>query len=122
MTFDVTGMTELVADMTAAPARVQRESAVVVRVGGEKIAKSARQFASGLAHAPAYPRSITAEVKIVGGAFESLVGPDKDLPQGALGNILEYGTVKNAPIVHLGPALDLEGPNFEKAMEALGDL
>jgi hypothetical protein len=26
--------------------------------------------------------------------------------QGSLGNIIEFGTSKNAPIPHLGPALD----------------
>ncbi len=122
MTFEISGLNELVADLTQAPGRAQRKSLVVVRVGGEKVAKTARQFASGLAHAPAYPRSITSEVKIAGSAIEAHVGPDKDLAQGALGNILEYGTSNNAPIAHLGPALDIEGPNFAKAMEELADL
>ena len=50
------------------------------------------------------------------GVVSADIGPDKSKPQGALGNILEYGTVNNAPFAHLGPALDREAPGFTKAI------
>lgn len=83
------------------------------------IKKSAQEFAGGIAHAPHYPRSITYETKDrgVGKGVSAEIGPDKDRPQGALGNILEYGTVKNPPYAHLGPALDRWSPDFVEGLE-----
>lgn len=117
---EAVGLDALVADLTAAPGRAQRGAYDVVRVGGANVTKTARQFASGLAHARLYPASITYDVTIERGAFDAEIGPDKDLPQGALGNLLEYGSVNNGPIAHLGPALDLEGPNMAAALSRLG--
>lgn len=62
-----------------------------------------------------YPRSITHTVTdSAGGIVTAEVGPDKNKKQGALGNILEYGTSKNPPYPHLQPALDHEADGFEK--------
>ena len=96
-------------------------TAAVTR-GGIQIERDARQRISGLAHAPAYPHSISSEVKITRGAIEAEVGPDKGRAQGALGNLLEYGSVNNPPHPHLQPALDAEGVKFEAALLALVDL
>jgi hypothetical protein len=49
------------------------------------------------------------------------VGPDKAKRQGALGNIIEFGTPKNAPIPGGLPALETEAPRFEKALGELGE-
>lgn len=116
-------LNKLAADLTAAPAKVQLGAVGVVRKGAQNVMTEARQFASGNSHAPHYPRSITWDMLGVGAALSGVIGaeigPDKDRPQGALGNILEYGTSKNAPLPHLGPALDREGPRFVKALEDL---
>lgn len=120
--FDITGLDELVRDMGDAPGKAQRKVDGLVRKGAVNIKNDAQRLISGLAHAPLYPRSIGFDAGWKGSTFEAEVGPDKAMPQGALGNLLEYGSSQNAPLAHLGPALDLEGPKFEKAMEDLADL
>lgn len=122
VTVDAPDLNTLAADLHERAGAVGKDSAAVVRKGALKIKNEARTLASGIAHAPAYPFSISYDIHGDGRflAVEAEIGPDKDKRQGALGNILEYGTVKNAPLAHLGPALDREGPNFEAAMLALG--
>lgn len=67
-----------------------------------------------------YPASITFEKKTsTGSLVEYEVGPDKELPQGALGNLFEYGLStprRGLPKPHLGPALDAEAAVFERAL------
>lgn len=78
--------------------------------------------ASGLAHAPQFPASISYDVAPAG--IRSVlwrIGPDKDRPQGALGNILYFGTSKNAPVLDVGKALREETPRIERALLELGD-
>lgn len=91
----------------------------VVQKGALNIKRDAQAFSSGLAHAPLYPQSITYDTEILATSVRAEIGPDKGKPQGALGNILEYGTSNNPPFAHLGPALDREGPAFERY---LGDI
>ena len=121
---DISGLNELVADLSAAPLHAKIAARSVVQKGCLNIKQDAQRLISGLRHAPLYPSSITYETEEKGnGNMEGVVGPDKSLPgrQGGLGNILEYGTAKNPPLAHLGPALDLEGPRFMKAIEKLAD-
>lgn len=118
MMLEADGLSALVADLTAAPLKVQVASAAIVKKGAQNIKDEAVRTASGMAHAPLYPRSISYDVSVSGrGNVEAEIGPDKDRPQGALGNLLEYGSVNNPPHAHMGPALDREGPGFEKAIE-----
>ena len=91
---------------------IGKDVTAVVKKGGMNVAQDARRRVSGLRHAPAYPLSIDSEVIFERGAIAAEIGPDKDRPQGALGNILQYGTMNNPPHAHLGPALDLEAPKF----------
>lgn len=114
-------VTKLAKDLDRAARRAPGQAKKVVAKGANNVKRDARKFSSGLAHAPHYPRSIGYDLEQDGPVTTATVGPDKDLPQGALGNILEYGTVKNAPFAHLGPALDIEGPKFEQAMADMAD-
>jgi hypothetical protein len=66
-----------------------------------------------------YPNSITYTItESTGVVVTAEIGPDKGKPQGALGNILEYGTSLNPPYPHLGPSLDAEADSYE---QYLGD-
>lgn len=115
------GLSGLVADLAKAPLRAQLGSVAVIKTASKHMEETARTFASGIGHAPHYPRAITHDVTIGPGVVTGEVGPDKARTQGALGNILEYGTGHSAPIAHLGPALDVEGPLVEKPLAELAE-
>lgn len=102
---------------TGGPALAQVRA--VVAKGALNIKNDAAARASGIAHAPAYPRSITYDMHFSLSGPSAEIGPDKSRRQGALGNILEYGTSKNAPRPHMGPAANAEEPKFAKALEDL---
>jgi hypothetical protein len=51
--------------------------------------------------------------------FAATIGPNKAGPQGALGNLLEYGSVKNPPHNDGGRALASELPRFTAQLEIL---
>ncbi|HXH57727.1 hypothetical protein [Iamia sp.] len=119
MMLEADGLDALVADLAGAPVKVQAGGIAIIQRGALNIKRDAQRFSAGIGHAPHYPRSITYETTVRVGDVEAVIGPDKDRPQGALGNLLEFGSSNNAPISHLGPALDLEGPRFVKA---LGDI
>jgi hypothetical protein len=70
-------------------------------------------------HARHYPRTISYDVwRIPGGAMAE-IGPDKAKKQGALGNILEFGTSRQAGHNDGGRALEAEEPRFAAQLEAL---
>lgn len=103
------------------------EARKVVARGALQIKNGMRSRVQGLAHAPAYPYSITYDTKLTPAGAEAEIGPDKAKRQGALGNLINYGSVNNGPIPHVEPAAADEQPRFEKAMQdlaekALGDL
>lgn len=107
--------------LTEAASRSPREAAAVVGKGALNIKNGARRRSGGLAHAPAYPYSIGYDQWMSFGGPVAEIGPDKGKRQGPLGNILEYGTEKNAPIPHIAPSADEELPRFERACENLGE-
>lgn len=49
------------------------------------------------------------------------VGPDKDLPAGALGNIFWFGTSRDAPVEDIDKPLRDEQPRIQRALLDLGD-
>lgn len=108
------GLNELQAVLENASDEVVPRAKKLLSKTALEVKKSAQRKASGISHAPHYPRSITYDTHWVGTTGRAEIGPDKDRRQGALGNILEYGTVNNPPYAHLGPALDYEGPVFEQ--------
>ncbi|MEV7599861.1 hypothetical protein AB0O91_21005 [Kitasatospora sp. NPDC089797] len=113
MSVVVIGLQELVASLESAPVRLRVYAAKAVEVTARTIRDDARQRISGHRYLPRYPQSITYDIKPTPVGVEAEVGPDKQLAQGALGNIIEYGTSKNAPLPHLGPALDAAEPDAE---------
>ena len=116
---DSSELNRLVADLHDVPEDAHGNVKKAVQFTAFGIKKTAAEFASGIAHAPHYPRSITYDTTDlgVGRGVSAEIGPDKDRTQGALGNILEYGTIQNAPYAHLGPALDRWTEDFVKGQE-----
>jgi hypothetical protein len=91
----------------------------VVAKGALNVKKDWRQRASGLDHAPRYPFAIGYDVEVLPGLVQAVIGPDKDKTQGALGNLIEFGSAHNPPHNDGGQALQAEDPKFVAAMEAL---
>lgn len=112
----VDGLNALTAAITSAAEDALPLTRKALQVNAQRIKDDAKQLASGLRHAPLYPNSITYDTRVGAGWVEAVIGPDKGRPQGALGNILEYGTSKNPPYAHLGPALDKNGPDLERGL------
>lgn len=119
---DRTQVDALERDLGKAAAAAPATAAAVVTRSALAVKADARRRISGLSHAPAYPASIgfdPVRATASGTAASTVVGPDKSRRQGALGNLLEYGSVKNAPRPHLGPAGEAEAPRMAKALEDL---
>lgn len=110
------GLERLVADLAHEAKVAPAEALKVVQKGCFNIKKDWRKRWSGFPHAPRLPYAIGYDTKRLGGRIDGEVGPDKDKPQGALGNLFEYGSLNNAPIPGGAPALQAEQPKFEKAM------
>jgi len=115
------GLNEWIGVLEDAAADVLPGARKVIAKAALNIKNDAKKKISGVAHAPHYPRSITYDTAISGTTVTAEIGPDKNKRQGALGNILEYGTSNNAPLAHLGPALDYEAPNLERYLGDLGE-
>ncbi|MET9479877.1 hypothetical protein [Streptomyces sp. NPDC006638] len=75
--------------------------------------------ASAGRHARLYPYTIGYDVTPIPGGASAEIGPDKGRPQGALGNILEFGTSRQAGHNDGGRALIAEHPQFEAHVLAL---
>ena len=109
----------LIIDLGKAPAKAAVGMRAVIKKGAANVKADAQRRATGIGHAPDYPKSISFDLRSHLDGLEAIIGPDKDLRQGALGNILEYGTSKNEPRPHLGPALERETPAVVKYTEQL---
>jgi hypothetical protein len=105
---EVFNLNTVVADLETFPIRLAANLRTAVQITSKKVRDDARNRIKGHRYLPAYPYSITYETRYLDGVdgIEGEIGPDKGKAQGPLGNIIEYGTSKNAPLPHLGPALD----------------
>lgn len=113
------GLVELERQLAGVPEILPARVRPVVQRGALNIKNDWRRRWSGLAHAPAVPRAISFDTRVGADEIKAEVGPDKAARQGALGNILEFGTVKNAPIPGGLPALAAEEPRFVEALQAV---
>ena len=114
---DVIGLTAVVDDLGVFAERLRVNTGKAVKVTSQKVRDDARGRIRGHKYLPAYPYSITYDVKVTAEGVEGEIGPDKGRAQGPLGNIIEYGTSKNAPIPHLGPALDANADDLVTGIE-----
>lgn len=99
--------------------KVVKKAAVQVKKGWRD---NAKESVAGAGHASAYPYSITFDEPVRGpGHVEVEIGPDKDKRQGALGNLIEYGSVNNPPHWDGKRAAEAEAPVFEKYLADMGE-
>lgn len=113
---EVTGLDELIRSLEHAGPKATVGVVKAAHVFGGKVKKSWRGFDSGLAHAPRYPFAIDYDLTYGPGLVEVVVGPDKGKPQGALGNLIEYGSSHNPPHGSGARALALHADDLERGV------
>lgn len=116
---DIHEIDQLAADFLKEAAEIDARATVVVTAAAQRVQDAARTAASGHPTLPDYPASITFDVTHDAGNVVAEIGPDKDLPQGPLGAILEYGSVNSAPMNWLGAASAAEENRFEAEIAAI---
>jgi hypothetical protein len=120
----ITGLDGLSADLRhaiehAIPAakKIAGKGALNVKKEAQRIIRERSKFGY-LKH---YPKAISYDVDARGSIVTAVIGPETEKLQGGLGKLIENGSVNNAPIPHLSPALDLEEHRFYGYMEELGE-
>lgn len=92
----------------------------VMKNGAGKIKNQMRADAKSSRHFKGMAQAITYEVKAERDAIEIEVGPDKERPGGALGNIAYFGTPRGgATVPDPQLALDAESPVIERFLEEI---
>lgn len=120
ITVSTLGLHELAADLARAERRAPLAARAAIEAGARDVQRSWRRAWSGI-HPSALAASVTFDVRPGLGSIQAEIGPDKSLPAGALGNIIEFGTSKNAPIPGGLPALDAQAPRLERALGEAGE-
>lgn len=103
--------------------RAQLQARAVVARGALNVKNGwrANAVASSGRHARLYPSSISYDMKSHPTGAAAEIGPDKSRPQGALGNLLEYGSSKNPPHFDGARALAAEEPAFMLHVAAIAE-
>lgn len=108
-------------DLGKAGDELHQEAKHVVEKGALNVKKDWRERWLGHSHIPELPWAVTYDIVADEETVISYeIGPDKAKPQGPLGNIIEFGTLNNAPIPGGMPALEAEEPRFTRAVADLG--
>ena len=121
--FDASGLDRLAVTIGKAEVKAAAGMYGVARHAATNITRGMAADAGGIPQAPHFPDSIS--WSIYPGGLRTVVvevGPDKDRPQGALGNIVYFGTSKLPPVRDIGKALRDETPRVERALLDLGEL
>lgn len=122
--FDMGDVRRLERHLARVVPRARRDARAVTMRGAMNIKRDWKSNARSSApkHAPAYPSSIGFDLAAYGpDIWMAIIGPDKGGPQGALGNLLEYGSVHNPPHRDGGRALDVEEPRFEAQLALIAE-
>lgn len=111
---DMSQVDKLADDLEAVPEKIRPKVKQVVAKGAVNVKNGMRSDASGHPTFRHFPRSISYDTTDDGLGAE--IGPDKALIQGALGNLLYFGSSKNAPVLDINGPLNKETPRFEDAL------
>lgn len=125
---DFSEVDKLVADLGTVAATAGQYVRKAVEVGARNVKDDWRDFSKAQltpGSARLFPFSISYDITSEAGPLSSTVqaeiGPDKDKPQGALGNLLEYGSVNNAPKSYGANALKANESDFQRGLVAALD-
>lgn len=121
ITFDFSELNKLAADLGKVPEASGKNLRKAIEVTARNVRDTARENATGMAHAPAFPHSITYDIegsgnRATGSNLTAEIGPDKSRPQGALGNLIEFGSGNNPPQGIMHGALQENEADFERGV------
>lgn len=94
---DATEFHRLAADLGKVPSGSGPNLRKAIEVTARHVRDDWRRNGTGMAHAPAFPFSVTYDIEGDRDRIEAEIGPDKDRAQGALGNLIEFGSINNGP-------------------------
>lgn len=112
--FDVSEFRELAADLGKASREAFDEAEKVTKRAAQNIKTTMQDEAKSTGTYRHFAGSISYDRAMSAGQIAYEIGPDKDRTQGALGNILYFGTSKNAPVLDVEVGLAKEAPEFER--------
>lgn len=119
---DFREVSELVADFGEVTANVGEYVKAAQTESSANIKAAWADSVEGFPRAKHYHRSIGYDFLAFQGFGSTIlttdIGPDKGRRQGALGNLIEYGSVKNTPGGYGDAALKGEEDNFEQLLSA----
>lgn len=116
--FDMGEVRALATDLGRTTKEVEREADKVLERGalGVKNAMVEDAKASHNGYARRFASSISYDRRYGVGRMSYEIGPDKSRPQGALGNLLYFGSRNNAPTLDIEAGLIAEEPRFLSEM------
>ncbi|MEV8269149.1 hypothetical protein AB0P19_02305 [Microbacterium oleivorans] len=123
---DASALHKLAADLGEVPRRSSKNFRQAIEVTARHVRDTARENATGMAHAPAFPYSITYDITGsgstgTGSTLDAEIGPDKARTQGALGNLIEFGSINNPPQGIMHGALQQNEADFERGIDRAVD-
>lgn len=113
---DMSEVTKLAADFGKAAGSVIPEIDKVVERGALNIKNTMVDDAASAGHYRHFSRAISYDRAYAVGSVAYEVGPDKDRMQGALGNILYFGTGHNGPVLDIEVGMRAEAAPLEKSV------
>lgn len=113
-TVDTSQLDKLVADLGEIPEEKLPQVKKVVSRGALNVKTDLRAGAANGGSYKHFARSI--DYDIVDGGLGAEIGPNKDQIQGALGNLLYFGTSKSGGVLDINGPLTKEEPRFVDAI------
>lgn len=109
----VTGLVELLGALDEMPDKARDDGKEAVEQACRNVERDWKARWSGHPSIRHLPAAIDHDVTVLGeDQIIGEVGVDKAREQGPLGNLIEFGSINNAPIPGGMPALDAEEPGF----------
>ena len=121
MDIDTSEVRALAADLGKASREVFKEAEKVTEKAAHNIKTTMADDAKSSGTYRHFAGSISYDRAMSVGQIGYEIGPDKDRTQGALGNILYFGTSKNAPVLDVEVGLRKEAPEFEKRIGEMAE-
>ncbi|WP_051790992.1 hypothetical protein [Amycolatopsis jejuensis] len=111
---DMSQVDKLADDLEAIPADITPKLKRVVAKGAVNVKNGMRADAEGHATFKHFPRSISYDTTDDG--LGAVIGPDKNLIQGALGNLIYFGRSNTPGVLNINKSIDKEAPRFADAL------